>query len=392
MKKKYLFILFFCFFTKLSNAQVQLSVYAEISIITAGPGDELFEAFGHSAIRIKDPVLQLDLIYNYGMFDFNSPNFYGNFVKGKLLYQLGRYKFEYFLRSYNKDKRWIKEQILNLNQSQKQAFFLYLEKNAQPKNASYLYDPYFNNCATKILDITKSILKDKVIFNDTIKENLSFRELMNDEIHWNTWGNFGINLALGSKLDKKATYYEQMYLPDYIYSSFKNAEIIINNQSKKLIKKENVLLDYEEKTTAIQLFNPLLLFSIIAIIGLLITYFDFKNKKRTKWFDFILFFTTGLIGILIVFLWFFTNHSTTPNNFNFLWAFAPNIIIGFVLLKNTSKKWMKKYVLILLLMLFSLPVIWILNIQLFPMAVIPLLILLSIRYLFLYKTLLTSVK
>ncbi|MEN8703114.1 MAG: DUF4105 domain-containing protein, partial [Polaribacter sp.] len=122
MKKKYLIYLLFLFVFNKTTAQVNLSTYAEVSIITAGPGAELYEAFGHSAIRIKDPMLQLDLIYNYGMFDFSAPNFYSNFTKGKLIYKLGRYKFDYFLRSYNQNKRWVKQQVLNLTGEEKQAF------------------------------------------------------------------------------------------------------------------------------------------------------------------------------------------------------------------------------------------------------------------------------
>ena len=102
MNKKHLLLFLFISLFNLSKAQVvQLSVYSEVSFITAGPGKELFEAFGHSAIRIKDPILQLDIVYNYGMFDFNAPNFYMNFVKGKLLYNLGKQRFDRFLYSYN---------------------------------------------------------------------------------------------------------------------------------------------------------------------------------------------------------------------------------------------------------------------------------------------------
>ena len=137
MLKKYALLLFFLLIFKSFQGQVQLSVYSEISIVTAGSGTELYEAFGHSALRVKDPMLQLDLIYNYGMFDFNQPNFYSNFVKGKLLYSLGRYPFEYFLTSYQQDKRWVKQQVLNLTQDEKQAFFTYLENNALPQNSDY---------------------------------------------------------------------------------------------------------------------------------------------------------------------------------------------------------------------------------------------------------------
>ncbi|MFY9244028.1 MAG: DUF4105 domain-containing protein [Polaribacter sp.] len=386
MKKKYSFLLFFLLLINHTQAQVNLSVYSEISIVTAGPGTELYEAFGHSAIRIKDPVLQLDLIYNYGMFDYNAPNFYSNFTKGKLLYSLARYDFAYFYASYKRDKRWVKQQVLNLTQQEKQTFFNYLENNALPENANYFYDPFFDNCATKLRDITNTILADKVEFSSkNIDQNLSFRQLMNREIPWNTWGSFGINLALGSKLDAKADFTQYMYLPDYVYLNFKNSSLFIKNQPENLVLREDVLLDFEEQKQSISIANPFLVFCIISLLGIFITYKDFKKKKRTKWFDFLLLFITGIVGVLIVFLWFFTNHSTTPNNFNFLWAFAPNIIIAFLMLNPSPKKWLNYYFKFLIFLLILTPFVWVFEIQLFPVSVIPLLILLLVRYLYLSK-------
>lgn len=394
MIKKYFLLLFILSFYSNLKAQVGLSVYSEVSIVTAGPGEELYEAFGHSAIRIKDPVLNLDLIYNYGMFDFNQPNFLLNFAKGNMIYSLARYDFKYFLASYRKDKRWVKQQVLNLTQQEKQAFFTFLEKNATPKNRNYLYNPYFDNCATKLRDITKSILGSKLMFNDNhIKKDLTFRQLTNHEIHWNSWGTFGLNLIAGTKLDQKATSLEYMYLPDYVYSSFKNATVYIKNQPKQLVKREDDLLKFKEKQPKNSIFSPFLIFSLLASIGIYITYKDYKKKTRTRWFDFILFFTTGVIGCVIFFLWFFSTHATAPNNFNFLWAFAPNLIISILLLKKrTQKLWLQKYLFLLMIFMLLIPIIWITKIQVFPIAVTPLLILLVIRYYFLSKRLLSFIK
>lgn len=387
MTKKYLLLLFLISFINPIKAQLQLSVYSEVSIVTAGPGTELYEAFGHSAIRIKDPVLNLDLIYNYGMFDFNAPNFYTNFAKGKLIYSLARYDFKYFIASYKRDKRWLKQQVLDLTQEEKQKYFKFLENNANPQNANYLYDPYYDNCATKLRDITSSILGDKVVFkNDSLEKNLTLRELMDKEIYWNTWGSFGINLIAGTKLDKKATSLEYMYLPDYVYLGFKEAILFVKNQPKKLIKREDILLKYKENEPKIGLFNPLLIFSLLAIIGLFITYKDLKKGKRTKWLDFILFFITGFIGSVVIFLWFFSTHSTAPNNYNFLWAFAPNLIIAFILLKDKHQKWMQKYMFVLLLLLVCIPILWIAKTQIFPLAITPLLVMFFIRYLYLFSS------
>ena len=199
----------------------------------------------------------------------------------------------------------------------------------------------------------------------------------------------GLNLIAGMSLDKKATFNEYMYLPDYVYTSFKNATLLDKN---KLIKKENTLLRFSEKEPKPSTISPFLVFTIIAFLGIFINYRDNKKGKRTKILDFILFFITGLIGAIIIFLWFFSSHSTAPNNLNFLWAFVPNLIIAFLLLKNNLSKWIRIYLLVLLIFMALIPLIWIAKIQVFPLAVIPLLILLFTRYLYLHKSLLASKK
>lgn len=367
------------------KGQVQLSVYSEISIITVDSGDNLYESFGHSALRLKDPVLNLDLVYNYGVFDFNAPNFYTNFVQGRLLYKLVRYNFAYFLDGYTKDKRWIKQQVLNLTQPERQAFFLYLEQNAAPKNATYLYDPFFDNCASRLKDITKDILKEKVDFVDEgIEKDLSFRELMNDQLHWNTWGSFGINMALGNKLDKKRNPIEYTYLPDYIYEIFKRSTITRNGKIEPLVKKEILLTDFPSQNSSSFLFSPLMFFGLLFLIVL---YISFKQEESIlRFFDGTLLMITGLIGTFLLFLWFFTNHSTTPYNFNILWAFPPNIYIGLLILRNKIKSWFGFYFKLLIALIGLLFIFWIFKIQAYSYAILPVLATLQLRYYLIQKS------
>ena len=367
----------------------KLSVYSDVSIITSGPGEELYEKFGHTAIRIKDPLLKLDLIYNYGIFDFSAPNFYLKFIKGFMNYKLARYDFYRALKIANNEERWVKEQVLNLTTEEKNAFFYFLESNAETKNASYSYDPYFNNCATKPRDIIKEVLGNKLAFaSDSITHKKSLRQLMNVEIHTNTWGNFGINIALGNKLDKIATAEQAMYLPDYVYKVVQVSNIKRDDTNTPLVKKVNHLIQFDEKKSKASYYGPFSIFSFLLLISIYITYKDYVNKKRTKYLDFILFFITGIIGMLIAFLWLFTNHSTAPNNFNFLWAFAPNLFVSFYMFKENPPKWISKYILILLVLIIIIaPIIWVSGIQLFSPYLSILLLLLSIRYLYLYKKL-----
>ncbi|WBX74547.1 DUF4105 domain-containing protein [Tenacibaculum pacificus] len=385
-----IFLFLCCLNTLLSqvNNTLKLSDYSKISVITSGPGEALYEKFGHTAIRIKDPVLQLDLIYNYGIFDFSGPSFYTDFTKGYMKYKLAKYPFYLSLKSAQQDERWVKEQILNLTETQKNTFFNILEINSAPENASYLYDPYFDNCATKPRDIIKKVLGDKLIFKDDfVTKNTSLRQLMNKEIHQNTWGSFGINIALGSRLDKIATASEYLYLPDYVFEALNYSKILKDGKEDNLISKTNILLDFKEKESKKDPISPFSVILTLSLFGLFITHKDYKNSKRSKWLDFVLFFTSGITGVLIVYLWFFTNHSTAPNNFNFLWAFAPNLIVSFFLTQKKSPKWISKYMILLLAFLVILAIIWITKTQLLSITLIPLLILFAVRYWFLQKTL-----
>ncbi len=379
-----LLLLLLTFYT--NNAQIKLSVYSEVSLITSGPGDEIYSAFGHSAIRVKDPVLNLDLIYNYGVFDFNKPNFVLNFAKGILIYSVLRYDFKHHLNAYKIDKRWVKEQVLNLTQEEKQSFFNFLEESVLPENKDYLYDPYYNNCSTKLRDITRSILGDNLVFNfEKQQKNLTFRKLTNNEIYWNSWKSLGINLATGTSLDKIAKNEQYMFLPKYLYISFKNGVINRKGKSVSIVKKENSLLNYKENKPATAIFSPIIIFSLLLILVLYITFRDIKKNKITKILDFLLFFTTGFTGLIVAFLWLFTDHKITPNNFNFLWAFAPNIIVAFFVLKNSQNIRIAIYIKLLILLLIVITVLWIFKTQSFPITSIPLLIMLFVRYCFLIR-------
>ena len=389
MKQTFLFI--FIFFVSIQHnfsQKLVLSDQSEISIITAGPGDVLYEAFGHSAIRVKDPTLNLDIIFNYGLFDFNQPNFYVNFVKGRLLYRLGKQSFRRFITSYDYQQRWVKDQVLNLSLVDRIKIFEYLNENSLPENAEYLYDPYFNNCATKLRDIAKEILGNKIQFPSSFSnENFTLRQLMNQELPWNTWGSFGINLALGNTLDKELIADNYMYLPDYVHKGFQKATITENKITTPLVLEERQLLRYTEKQIKIQWYNPFFVFSLLLLITIVVTFRDQKRNIRSKWLDFTLFFVTGVLGIIICFLWFFTDHYTAPNNFNLLWAFVLNFFVAFILLKSRIPSWISKYLLFYLFLLFGAIVTSFIGLQQFSNAVFPIMALLFLRTFYIYRLL-----
>ncbi len=385
MRKLLLLFITFSFFNVYSQ-NIKLTPSAEVSIITCGPGTELYAAFGHSAFRVRDTKLGIDRVYNYGVFDFDQPNFYGNFAKGNLLYFLGKVDTNRFLRVYYLEKRWVKGQVLDLEINDTQKIFDFLESNAKPENREYLYDYFYNNCSTKLYDVIKEVLGEKLIISETKTDNpLSHRELMQLYLGNQPWGDFGIDVCLGSTIDDTANAQEYLFLPENVFNFFNTLRITEDAKIKPIVKRTEIILPETKKETTKTWLTPLLLFAILGLLVIAITIKNIKSNKRSKWLDFGIYFITGVIGLVITLIWFATNHESAKNNFNVLWAFAPNLVVSFYLLKNKLPSWIKKYNLWLLILLVLSLLIWIVRIQVLSIAVLPIIIFLGIRYFYLWK-------
>jgi hypothetical protein len=383
MKLKITLLFFFTFNVALIGQTLQLSQFAEISVLTVGPGASLNDAFGHSGFRVKDSMFRMDIVFGYGQYDFDTPNFYLKFAQGKLNYLMSVHEYQDFYDSYVYYNRTIEEQVLNLSAEQKQALFNQLATNYQPENRAYLYDFFYDNCATRIRDMVEDTSQPKVTFNNPEGfEPKTFRALIHEHVNRNSWGSFGIDLALGSIIDQKATAEEQMFLPKYIHEFFAYATI----GNKPLVRTSSVIFKQKEtKSSANFLFSPLIVFGIIGAFILFITYSDYKKNTRSKWLDVSLFSISGLIGIMLLLLWFATDHTATANNYNLLWAFPLNLLVIGQLLKPQVKNWIKRYLRFLMIMLTLLIFHWITGVQVFAIGLIPLLIALVVRYMYLIR-------
>ena len=370
----------------LSAQYRQLSSQAEISILTVGPGAHFNDCFGHSAFRIHDPVGNIDLAYNYGMFDTKEPGFYTRFAMGTQDYYLVAYDFKRFLGGYQAQNRWIKEQVLNLNRGEVQHVFEFLENNRKDENRDYRYDPYFNNCATKMSDLVVDALGDKITFDHShLPEGMSMRDLTDVNSFNHPWWDFGVDIALGTVIDGPAKPEEFMFLPDYVFAAYENATISRNGREVPAVKSSQTLFDsdfYELRTGG---FMPWMAFTIMAVVVILFTYRDYVKKRRSRWLDLVLMLLTGLTGLMVILLWFATSHKITPNNLNILWAFLPNLLVGFVLLKKNPPAWVRTYILFLMILLLGAAFIWVLRIQVYSTALFPIMAFLTVRYVFLWR-------
>ncbi len=354
-----------------------LSDSATISVITCGPyGKELYAAFGHSAIRVNDPELKFDAAYNYGVFDFNQPNFYLNFARGYLYYKLGVYSYVDFRDYYIEHNRFVHEQVLDLTAEQKQQVFDYLDWNSKPENETYRYDYFYNNCATKIRDVFTEVLKENLTFDGSfIKTDYTIRELTDLYLKPQPWGDLGIDICLGLPMDKKASPYEYMFLPDYIESSFDHATV--NNQP--IVKKKNIIFTPHPEEDSFELFHPWIIFGFFLALTLVLSFYDWKRKKLTKWFDVLLFSIVGWVGILLLILWVATDHQAAARNLNLLWAFPLHAIAAVLLIRKKSSEFLIKYFQMTAILLGSTLLFWWLLPQQLNVFLIPIVMALAIR-------------
>ncbi len=370
------------FLTQLSFAQLpRLTENSKISVMTCAAGTQLHSAFGHTAFRVQDAALSIDVVYNYGTFDPDKPNFYTNFALGNMQYSLSRRSFEQFLYEYELEKRWVKEQILDLSNEERNAMFIFFEQNYLPQNREYAYDPLFNNCSSIVGDILKSQFGDEVVFDGShLPKKYTFRQLIMQHLDWNSWSAFGINLCYGAVVDREATVREHMFLPYYAMYQIRNA----TKGEKPLLLRERSVLDYPEKqSNGYFLTTPLFWVLFILLFVIAITYLDYSHQTQNKWLDFSLFLVTGFIGLFLLFLWFGTVHSGTPNNLNVLWALPTNLVVAFYLFNQKTPKWLPKYLLFALGLLGLTIVLWIAKVQIFSPLFLILMVTLAIRYAFL---------
>ena len=361
--------------------QYMLSEEADISALTIGPGSYLVDSFGHSAFRVKDRQNGIDIVFNYGTYEFETSNFYLKFAQGKLNYKLSTNRYQDFLEFYMAQNRTIVEQILNLTETQKQELYEFLLNNALPENKFYLYDFFYDNCASKLKDVLQINTANEITFtNPDNFEQKTFRSLIHEHLELNSWGSLGIDVALGSVIDQQATPEEHMFLPKFIFQFFDNAAF--SNSGKPLVKTTRVLYEAVEKPKSSKFFtSPLFIFGIIGLYIIFITYRDIKNNRRTKWVDTVLFTVTGLIGVFVLLLWFATDHTATANNYNLLWAFPLNLIMVWKL--KSKRQWIVKYLKFLIIMLCLMILHWTIGVQVFAIGLTPLIVALLIRYFYL---------
>ncbi len=310
-----------CFFTVDAGAGTStpvLSESAEVTMLTSSPGEELYSIFGHSALRVDDPENNIDKVYNYGTFDFDTPNFYLKFARGQLMYMLSVTSYRLYELEYRMEGRAVYEQVLDLSKQEKQRIFEFLEENALPENRYYQYDFFYDNCATRIRDIIDDLFLVQWYEDSYETTSRTFRDLLEPYLEKMPWNKFGIDIVLGLPSDKVATPYEYMFLPDEMYLAFASARMA---DGSPLVSEHRVLLEEELVRQPPHPLTPVLVCWLVFALGL----FSMVKRRVTRIFDMIFFSLLCINGLTIMFLWFASEHVATNSNMNLLWSLPTHV-------------------------------------------------------------------
>lgn len=291
------------------------------SFITCWPGSEIYELVGHEALRIRgidEKGLPVDSVWNYGVFDFNEPNFVYRFVKGETDYMVAGYPFSWFLPEYVMRHSKVAEQDLNLSQEQVREMRRNLQIASLPQNARYRYNYIRDNCSTRIIANLYKVAGDSVTFTGK-PQFKSFRDAMRHYHRNYPWYQFGIDLVLGPGLDGDYGVREETFAPVRLHDLMESGRFA---DGRPLVKQSRTLYEGEEDAVLPPTpwyLTPMAMAVAVLAISLLVAAWQWRKHKIARWWYAICFGSGGLVGCVISFLYFFSLHAATSPNILIVW-------------------------------------------------------------------------
>jgi hypothetical protein len=387
MRRLYLIFSVFCILNvsttvlfATTNETISLSPEAQISLLTTSPSDDdIYTLYGHTALRVLDTVSKIDVIFNYGIFDFSKPNFLYRFAKGETDYKLEVSDFRYYLLGYTMRGSEVYEQVLNLLPEEKESLWQALVLNTLPENKVYRYNFFFDNCATRPIAMVEKSIHGTVKYAPS-KNNRSFRDAINYCTRYQPWQTFGCDLIMGIPTDRRMTLKESFFIPAYLKEAAGKAEIVRDDTTVPLVSNVNILNEEVIKEPSpLFITSPLACFGLFFIIVLIITWSEYRKLTHYILFDCALFFVAGIAGCIMFFLSFLSVHPGMFPNISLLWLHPLHFIgVLFFLAKklNNMAYW---YHFINFAAILLMSVAWIFIPQHFNIAFIPLIASLWLR-------------
>ena len=341
--KRIIFINLFLLLISFTRVFSQSSNDTTAYLLTCGPGTETYSIYGHSALRIVIPEKHIDTVYNWGVFDFNAPNFVWKFSKGRLDYYVIVESLKGFLQSYFFEQRYVFSQKINIDGTETRKLLELVNENMKPENIKYRYDFFYNDCTTRIRDLLEKSIGEKLKYPPAESGKVpTFRDMVGKYQNPYPWYKFGVDLIMGSTADKKANFRDRMFLPIDMKDGLSKAVIQKSGKMIPLLQNPVVLVDFEAPVIKkMFLVSPPVIFTLAIILILMLAALT-KSRKTIRIMDIIIYSVFSVLSVLMIFFNFFTDHQQMRLNLNIIWL-NPFIIVCLILLilNKTGTIWFR---------------------------------------------------
>jgi hypothetical protein len=318
-----------------------------VSLLTLGPGKELFDRFGHTAIRVRSSLGGLDSAWNWGMYDFNAPNFIPRFLTGETQYWMAGFPTPFFVNYYRENHRAVWEQELALSAADAEALLNALRINALPANKFYRYDYYLDNCSTRARDAIDGALKgalraalgaaavnDGVTFrSETIRLSEAFPAIA-----------FGMTFALGPRADAQISPWEEAFIPMRLRDRLREVRIPDSTGTRLLVRQEREIVSAAEFVDAAAAPSYAMVAGLVGVVlGVVIILLGGAASKNggarfaigaggALWH-----LVLGVAGTLVLLAGLFTRHTFMGGNASVLLGTPVSLALAWFHLRGWSK-------------------------------------------------------
>lgn len=319
----------------------QLTVY----LLTMGPGDQVWEKFGHNAIWIHDELNHTDIAYNWGLFDFADKDFIPRFVQGRMRYSMGAFDMNETIDAYRRANRTVWAQQLNLTPPQRQHLAEFVAWNVLPENRYYRYDYFRDNCSTRVRDALDGALGGIVKRStENIASGTTYR-FHTSRLTQDDWPIFtGTMMGLGEPTDREISGYEEMFLPVRMMDRLRSVRVAGANGPQPLVLNERVLVQATRAPEDTQVRRGMGGFLAISLIVLALGWLFWVVARSSERKTGVLMIATlwsviaGLAGVLLTGLWGFTDHLYSYRNENVLQLNPLSLVVAFLLVRLIWKR------------------------------------------------------